>query len=1344
MKSKKVIGILLIAALLLNSSFVQVYASQSVSGNSISLTEEPEEPETDSVSANDVNVENTAEPDDSCDSMENQESIPEEETENPEVADAAEKTEEPEDRNVRTLTALNESTEQTVSNMSKEELRTRLDLYFHSETPDRSQIQPKDGYHFSRDELTLGEKETVEIHLLDSQEQEVSGVEWYVYTKNPFDDLFTVKESQEEREPVNFGGELYQKSSLVRINDDSTVTARVMQGTGNSMYGWIVGVYDGSYANILPVFVEKEEKVNKAKEVEAKIQEILASMEGLSDADKVVFAYEYLADHIVYTDSESGNPSLHDIFIKGKAVCEGYARGFKYLMDRSGIKAEVQIEEVNGGETHAWNRVYVEDGWYYLDATWGDQVFSDDIDYDYLFASRDFMLESRKIPDDGKNLGKKYLNYRGSNPDVDPILHLSMEEQIRRAVNSLREGENKCWFFFSENISCDLQNVKDILNSTEGVTAVADPVLEESMKYPGYVYSYVISYHPEKSTEVTAVFPEYPIIDETHFGTVGILIHLDKNVELDSSNVHVDNAKKLSLAVKEPYSEEKGISYELKISDIQKNTVSVELTKTGFRFITEQKELELTGELPQIPDASFTGAGKDTGILKNLKPGDFYNLGDGKWTRADKNEILIKPYQGLIDPANTKIAAKILIKNSNSIGMFSKPQEIKIFKAPATPDWIKVAYDRTDENKVVNTAGTEYRNVKEDTWTVCRGNAVLNLPKGDYEFRTKGKTDKFASESVMISIHNLVPQEKEQAELTLDGISSPVYGETYTVTAGGGSGNGKISVKVLSSNAVLNGNSLTITEAGKLTVRVCREADETYKEKVKDFTFNCLPAEIQTGQVSCTLKEIYPSTTGSEIEKALTSDIKLVPGKFVIDKNSGFPLKEGTQEISWQYVPDDSVNYRTAEGTVTVTVLKEKPEPENPDKPEIKPDKPEVKPEIKPDKPESSLKPDKPVKPDISLKPDNQKKPEKQKQKDLPKKETARPADKNQKPSVQAEKSDSSSDVIVKTPELNVSLADSLAGEKKKDVEAFVETVMEGMKTRPMVEENQLKEAGREFRAENQISAEEAQKIIKEKLNPGSGNVEKTRVVTQYYYDLKVVGKDEDDSFTLDISPMARTVVTYADDNQKISLDGKEANAVAVGNSEKLSFREPVEMTFPMIKKFRGETRLFIEHLGYVYSGNVIRDGEREYIRFTNPHGFSEFTFSKDNHAAAAIGDMGYMEIGKAVEELKDGDTLTLLQPTDEDLYVDRELVFRLEGENFTGNVRTAEKLHAVLNDGVYTVSKMIPAEEQEDADVQETEETDEKGGSRMPLAAVTTVIVLIAVLTAAAAVLRKRKKDKR
>ena len=59
-------------------------------------------------------------------------------------------------------------------------------------------------------------------------------------------------------------------------------------------------------------------------------------------------------------------------------VCEGYARLFKYILDKMQIPCVIVTGEATNStgktELHAWNYVMLEEKWYAVDVTWDDPL----------------------------------------------------------------------------------------------------------------------------------------------------------------------------------------------------------------------------------------------------------------------------------------------------------------------------------------------------------------------------------------------------------------------------------------------------------------------------------------------------------------------------------------------------------------------------------------------------------------------------------------------------------------------------------------------------------------------------------------------------------------------------------------------------------------------------------------------------------------------------------------------------------------------------------------------------------------------------------------------------------
>lgn len=98
-----------------------------------------------------------------------------------------------------------------------------------------------------------------------------------------------------------------------------------------------------------------------------------------SDYEKVRRINNYICDTIRYDyDCYYGNSDYLEttqVIQQGKAICAGYARYFYKLCTKAGIRCQVIYGDANGGsgwESHAWNRVYVNGGWKYVDVTFND------------------------------------------------------------------------------------------------------------------------------------------------------------------------------------------------------------------------------------------------------------------------------------------------------------------------------------------------------------------------------------------------------------------------------------------------------------------------------------------------------------------------------------------------------------------------------------------------------------------------------------------------------------------------------------------------------------------------------------------------------------------------------------------------------------------------------------------------------------------------------------------------------------------------------------------------------------------------------------------------------------
>lgn len=109
---------------------------------------------------------------------------------------------------------------------------------------------------------------------------------------------------------------------------------------------------------------------------------------GMSDYDKELAVHDYIVKNTRYDEAnyESGTVpydsyTAYGVLLKGVAVCEGYAKAMKLLLDYAGVECRLVTGDAvtdNSGTKqtigHAWNIVKIDGAYYQVDSTWDDPV----------------------------------------------------------------------------------------------------------------------------------------------------------------------------------------------------------------------------------------------------------------------------------------------------------------------------------------------------------------------------------------------------------------------------------------------------------------------------------------------------------------------------------------------------------------------------------------------------------------------------------------------------------------------------------------------------------------------------------------------------------------------------------------------------------------------------------------------------------------------------------------------------------------------------------------------------------------------------------------------------------
>ncbi len=174
-------------------------------------------------------------------------------------------------------------------------------------------------------------------------------------------------------------------------------------------------------------------QARKQKEIQEKVSEVIGEIvtADMTDEETELAINQYLCDTIEYDfdalDNAEENEFMYvdenynDSFtaygalINGRCVCSGYAGAFKLLSDEAGLESIVVTGILDGGLSHAWNKIKLDDEWQIVDVT------NNDTDYitNALLNLPDFAGERILVEDKSFMLDKKIDDYKGDSENCE-------------------------------------------------------------------------------------------------------------------------------------------------------------------------------------------------------------------------------------------------------------------------------------------------------------------------------------------------------------------------------------------------------------------------------------------------------------------------------------------------------------------------------------------------------------------------------------------------------------------------------------------------------------------------------------------------------------------------------------------------------------------------------------------------------------------------------------------------------------------------------------------------------------------------------------------------------------
>ncbi len=144
-------------------------------------------------------------------------------------------------------------------------------------------------------------------------------------------------------------------------------------------------------------YYDQEQYSTMMEELYNESQKFLTGIKGndsLSDLEKALLIHDRIALNTVYDyptvwadKSVDENHNAYGPIVLGKAVCQGYAMAYSYLLDQVGIQNEYCASETMN---HGWSIVYINGTPYHVDVTWDDGYIEGEVSHDNFLKSTSY------------------------------------------------------------------------------------------------------------------------------------------------------------------------------------------------------------------------------------------------------------------------------------------------------------------------------------------------------------------------------------------------------------------------------------------------------------------------------------------------------------------------------------------------------------------------------------------------------------------------------------------------------------------------------------------------------------------------------------------------------------------------------------------------------------------------------------------------------------------------------------------------------------------------------------------------------------------------------------------
>ena len=217
---------------------------------------------------------------------------------------------------------------------------------------------------------------------LESNKENMKSGTYRIELGNSFSDILNTTNGQDEL------GDYYQSAIEAYTYDNPDIFylspnkmyLNIETITSSSGVSYNVYINNGNENNYFTDEFSSQSQVESAISQVEQVKNSIVSRRTGNTYEDIKMVHDYLVDSMEYDTTISRN-NIYDVYgalVNKVAVCEGYARSFKYILDEMGIPCVLVIGTGTNsrGETerHAWNYVQLQGIWYAVDSTWDDPV----------------------------------------------------------------------------------------------------------------------------------------------------------------------------------------------------------------------------------------------------------------------------------------------------------------------------------------------------------------------------------------------------------------------------------------------------------------------------------------------------------------------------------------------------------------------------------------------------------------------------------------------------------------------------------------------------------------------------------------------------------------------------------------------------------------------------------------------------------------------------------------------------------------------------------------------------------------------------------------------------------